>query len=141
MFNRIMALDVGEKRIGIAVSDPLRITAQGLENYNRKATEADDFAYFDGLIKEKNVGTIVCGNPLNMNGSVGPQAEKMLVFAKALEAHTGIPVKLWDERLTSKEVERLMIDADVSRKRRREVTDMLAAMRILQSYMDANPNG
>jgi len=136
-----MALDVGEKRIGIAVSDPLHITAQGLENYNRKNTEDEDFAHIASIIKEKQVGTIVCGNPLNMNGSVGPQAEKMKIFADALSEFTGLPVKLWDERLTSREVERLMIDADVSRKRRREVTDMLAAMRILQSYMDAHPNG
>ncbi len=138
---RILALDVGEKRIGIAVSDPLHITAQGLENFNRKNTEAEDLAHIASIIEDKQVGTIVCGNPLNMNGSVGPQAEKMKVFAETLGEFTGIPVKLWDERLTSREVERLMIDADVSRKRRREVTDMLAAMRILQSYMDAHPNG
>ncbi len=139
--NRILALDVGEKRIGIAVSDPLHITAQGLENYNRKGTESEDFEYITVIIKEKQVGTIVCGNPLNMNGSVGPQAEKVQAFAKALSEYTGLSVKLWDERLTSREVERLMIDADVSRKRRREVTDMLAAQRILQSYMDAHPRG
>ena len=139
--NRILALDVGEKRIGIAVSDPLHITAQGLENYNRKGTEKEDFEYITAIIKEKQVSTIVCGNPLNMNGSVGPQAEKVQAFARALGEHTGLSVELWDERLTSREVERLMIDADVSRKRRREVTDMLAAQRILQSYMDAHPRG
>lgn len=139
--NRILALDVGEKRIGIAVSDPLHITAQGLENYNRKPAEKDDFEYIATLIKEKQVGAVVCGNPLNMNGSVGPQAEKVQGFAKALGEHIGLSVDLWDERLTSREVERMMIDADVSRKKRREVTDMLAAQRILQSYMDAHPRG
>jgi len=136
--DRLLGLDVGEKRIGIAVSDPLKITAQGLENYNRKETEQADFEYFAEIIKEKNVSLIVCGNPLNMNGSFGPQAEKVHAFGDKLSSELGIPIAYWDERLTSMEVERIMIDADVSREKRRKVTDMLAAMRILQSYMDAN---
>jgi len=135
---RLMGLDVGEKRIGIAISDPLRITAQGLENYNRKEEESQDFEYLKNIMDTKNVELIVCGNPINMNGSVGPQAEKVQAFGNALSEFSGVPVKFWDERLTSMEVERLMIDADVSRKKRRNVTDMLASMRILQSYMDAN---
>jgi putative holliday junction resolvase len=133
-----MGLDVGEKRIGISVSDLLHITAQGLENYQRKGTEQADFEFFKALIKEKNVNLIVCGNPLNMNGSFGPQAEKVKAFGDALSAYCETPITYWDERLTSMEVEKIMIDADVSRKRRRQVTDMLASMRILQSYMDAH---
>ena len=135
---RMMGLDVGEKRIGIAVSDPLGITAQGLENYNRKSSEQADFDYIKSIIEQKSVSLIVCGNPLNMNGTAGPQSEKVRAFGDALSQFTAIPIKYWDERLTSAEVERMMIDADVSRKKRRSVTDMLASMRILQSYMDAN---
>ena len=136
--DRIIGLDVGEKRIGIALSDLLHITAQGFENYNRKVSLEDDFKYFLDIIKEKNVKLIVCGNPLNMNGSFGPQAEKVKVFGDALSEYCNIPIKYWDERLTSMEVEKLMISADVSRAKRKKVTDMLASMRILQSYMDAN---
>ena len=135
---RLMGLDVGEKRIGIAISDPLMITAQGYENYTRRPDTGDDFTYLKQIMTEKDVGMIVCGNPLNMNGSAGPQSEKVKAFGDALSESAGIPIKYWDERLTSMEVERLMIDADVSREKRRKVTDMLAAMRILQSYMDAN---
>lgn len=136
--DRLLSLDVGEKRIGMALSDPLKITAQGLENYNRKETEQADIDYINAIIKEKNVTLIVCGNPLNMNGSFGPQAEKVKAFGDKVSAACDTPIKYWDERLTSREVERLMIDADVSRAKRKKVTDMLAAMRILQSYMDAN---
>ena len=135
---RMMGLDVGEKRIGIAVSDLLGITAQGIENYNRKPTETADFDYIKDLINEKDVSLIVCGNPINMNGTIGPQSEKVRAFGDALSEYTGTPIRYWDERLTSAEVERMMIDADVSRKKRRSVTDMLAAMRILQSFMEAN---
>jgi putative holliday junction resolvase len=136
--DRLLSLDVGEKRIGIALSDPLKITAQGYENYTRKGTEEADIEYIKDIMIEKNVSLIVCGNPLNMNGSFGPQAEKVKEFGDKISKASDVPIKYWDERLTSREVERIMIDADVSRAKRKKVTDMLAAMRILQSYMDAN---
>jgi len=118
--NRALGLDVGEKRIGIAISDLLKITAQGLENYTRKSTQEEDFKHILDIIKEKNVGILVCGNPLNMNGSFGPQAEKVKAFGDALSEYCNIPIAYWDERLTSREVERLMIDADVSRAKRKK---------------------
>lgn len=135
MYKRILALDVGDKRIGVAVSDPLRITAQGVETYNRRE-EKEDVAYLAALAKEKDAEYILCGLPRNMNGTIGPQAEKVQAFAALLEEASGIPIRFWDERLTTVSMERMLIEADVSRQKRRKVIDKLAAVAILQSYLD-----
>ncbi len=131
-----MGLDVGDKRIGISLSDPLRITAQGLETFERKATEAEDIAYIGELIKKHDVEYIVCGLPKNMNGTVGPQAEKVQALMDAVKAALGIRVEYIDERLTTMLVERTLIEADVSRSKRRKVVDKLASVTILQGYLD-----
>ncbi len=131
-----MGLDVGDKRIGIALSDPLRITAQGLETYNRREDEAADIAYICALANAKDVEFFLCGLPKNMNGSIGPQAEKVMAFAKNLSDASGLEVKFYDERLTTMLVERTLIEADISRMKRRKVVDKLAAVTILQGYLD-----
>ena len=134
---RTMALDVGDKRIGIAVSDLLGITAQGLETYERRSLEAD-LAHIKELCMKQNVSKIVCGFPKNMNGTIGPQAQKVSVFAKEVEEATGLPLVFVDERLTTVFAERALLEADVSRKKRRMVIDKLAAVTILQGYLDTN---
>jgi len=130
---RILAFDIGEKRIGVAISDELGITAQGLETIERK----DSLDKIKGLVSEREVGEIVVGLPLNMNGSKGPRANDALNFAEELRKELGIEVKLWDERMSTLEVERLMIQGDVSRKKRKKKIDKLAAQVILQSYLTA----
>ncbi|HWR29119.1 MAG TPA: Holliday junction resolvase RuvX [Negativicutes bacterium] len=134
---RIMALDVGEKRIGVALSDELLVTAQGLCVINSKG-EAKDTAYICELIKEHGVTHLVLGLPRNMNGSYGPMAEKMREFGQRLsEKQQGIVVEYWDERLTTSAAQRVLVDADMSRNRRRQVVDKVAAVLILQGYMDS----
>jgi len=133
---RILGLDMGTKRIGVAISDALGITAQGVKTLNGE--EAREPAVFiKNLILEKDITEIVVGLPLNMDGSRGPQAEKAILFARNLEEKTGLPVKLWDERMSTLEVERVMLAADVSRAGRKKRIDKLAAQVILQSYLDA----
>ena len=133
---RILGLDVGDKRIGVALSDLLMITAQGTETYTRK-NEQEDIAYLCGLMKEKDVGTIVCGLPKNMNGTLGEQAEKVKDFAEKLKDACGLPLIYWDERLTTKSAHRTLLEADMSRKKRKQVVDKIAAVYILQGYMDS----
>ena len=132
-----MGLDVGDKRIGIALSDPLRITAQGVETYLRKE-DGEDAAYISSLAKKNDVEYIVCGLPKNMNGTIGPQAEKVMAFAGLVKECSGLEVVFEDERLTTMLVERTLIEADVSRQKRRRVVDKLAAVNILQGHLD-NP--
>lgn len=138
-YKRIMGLDVGDKRIGISLSDPLRITAQGLETYNRQDTEEKDIAHIAELIKKNDVEFIVCGLPKNMNGTIGPQAEKVMAFADGIHEATDIKIVYSDERLTTVLVERTLIEADMSRSKRRKVVDKLAAVTILQGYLDSHP--
>ena len=135
MYPKIMGLDVGEKRIGIALSDPLRITAQGLESYQVRGEEAD-FAYLKALCDKHGIEKIVCGLPKNMDGSIGPQAEKILAFAQKLQQAMQREVILEDERLTTVLAQRTLLEADVSRAKRRKVVDKLAAVAILQGYLD-----
>lgn len=137
MYPKIMGLDVGDKRIGIALSDPLRITAQGLLTYTRQDEEEADIAYLCRLLEEHDVEKVVCGLPKNMNGSLGPQAEKVQAFANRLQEASGKTVEYWDERLTSVFAERALLEADMSRAKRRKVIDKLAAVTILQSYLDS----
>ncbi|MEG7678389.1 Holliday junction resolvase RuvX [Listeria monocytogenes] len=134
---RIMGLDVGSKTVGVAISDPLGWTAQGVETIqideNRK-----QFGYdrVKELVLEYEVEKVVVGLPKNMNNTIGPRAESSKIYAEVLEARIGLPVVLWDERLTTSAAERTLIEAYVSRKKRKEVIDKLAAVMILQSYLD-----
>jgi putative holliday junction resolvase len=133
---RVLGLDVGSKRIGVAISDPLGITAQGLETLQRQNKRLD-FERLTQLVRHHDVAEIVIGFPLRMSGAEGTQAEKMQRFAEELRERVGLPVHLWDERLTSAEANRLLRETDMSIQRRREVVDQMAAVLILQSWMDA----
>jgi putative holliday junction resolvase len=135
---RTMGLDVGSKTVGIALSDELGWTAQGLETL--KINEEENVFGFDELgkiIKEYEVGKIVVGLPKNMNGSIGPRGEASQFYARELEERFGIPVILWDERLTTVAAERVLLEADLSRKKRKKVIDKMAAMMILQGYLNS----
>lgn len=131
---RILGLDVGQKRIGIALSDPLGWTAQGHSVLQRNLQ--DDMARLKTLCQENEVDLIVVGWPLNMNGTEGPKALEIQQFARELKQFTGLPVELWDERLTTVTAEKVLIQADVSRRKRKQVIDKMAATFILQSYLD-----
>ncbi|QQK79587.1 Holliday junction resolvase RuvX [Salicibibacter cibi] len=132
---KILGLDVGDKRIGVAISDALGLTAQGLETIAVKGHEST-IAKILKVVCEHDVEKIVVGLPKNMNGTLGPRAEKSQQFAASLEKNATIPVQFWDERLTTKAAERTLISADVSRKKRKKVVDKLAAVLILQGYLD-----
>ena len=132
---RILGLDLGSKNIGIALSDPLKITSQGLTTLKR-ISRAKDLSQLRELVREHDVREVVVGLPLNMDGSLGPQAEKVTREAERLRSELGIPVILWDERLTTVEAERTLLQADVSRSKRKKVIDKLAAQIILQGYLD-----
>lgn len=134
---RILALDVGSKRIGVAVSDPLGITAQGLETIQRQ-NKRRDLEALGALLKQYDVREIVVGLPLRLSGAEGTQSEKMRRFASDLEAHFGITVHLWDERWTSTEANRLLREAELSIEKRGKAVDRMAAVLILQSWMEAH---
>ena len=131
-----MGLDVGSKTIGVAVSDPLGITAQGLPTIRRQNKRVD-FEKLDSLIREYQIAEIVVGLPLRKSGQIGTQAEKMQAFAAELEKRFQLPVHLWDERLTSAQANRLLRETEMSIKRRGEVVDRMAAVLILQSFMES----
>jgi putative Holliday junction resolvase len=133
---KILGLDIGEKRIGIAISDELGYTAQGMRVMNRSGLE-DDLTVLRELIKETEATEVVMGLPKNMDGSLGESAQKVLSFAKKMEESLSIPVILWDERWTTAEATRLLVEADLSRTKRRKVVDKLAAVLILQGYLDS----
>lgn len=134
---RIMALDMGEKRIGVALSDELLLTAQGLCVVNSKGVEKD-LDQIGELIKEYGVTHLVIGLPRNMNGSYGPMAEKVREFGiRLMEKQPEVPVAYWDERLTTSAAQRVLVEADMSRAKRRQVVDKVAAGLILQGYMDS----
>lgn len=133
---RVLGLDVGSKRIGVAVSDPLGITAQGLETIQRQNKRLD-FAQLERVIRNHAVTEIVVGFPLRMSGAEGTQAEKMQRFAEELRQRFRLPVHLWDERLTSAQANRLLRETEMSIKRRGQVVDQMAAVLILQSWMEA----
>lgn len=136
---RAMGLDFGEKTIGVALSDLMGWTAQGLKVIRRK--EVDEFKELDAIIKEYEVSTIVLGLPKNMNNTLGPRAEKTQEFAEILkERYPEINLVLEDERLTTAQVQRQLISADVSRKKRKQVVDKMAASLILQTYLDRKAN-
>jgi putative Holliday junction resolvase len=134
--HRILALDLGKKRIGLAISDPLGITAQGMPNLNR-TNKRSDLDALEQLIREREVGLILLGNPINMRGAEGRQSGWVREFAGALEARTGLPVKLWDERLTSVEAGRVLRSSGISIEKRAAAVDRLSAVILLQSYLDS----
>lgn len=133
---RILALDLGKKRIGLALSDPLGITAQGLPNLNR-TNKRSDLAALHALVREREVGLILMGNPINMRGAEGRQSGWVREFAADLEAWTKLPVKLWDERLTSVEAGRVLRSSGISIEKRAAAVDRLSAVILLQSYLDS----
>jgi len=133
---KIMGLDVGDVRTGVAVSDALGWTAQGKEVIKSKSLE-EGIEYIASLVEKYNVEKIVVGLPKNMNGSLGPRAEKVLSFVESLKSRIDLPIITWDERLSTVAAERTLIQADLSRKKRKEVIDKMAAVVILQNYLDS----
>lgn len=133
---RVIGLDVGSKTIGVAISDPLAITAQGLDTIRRKNKRAD-FEQLEGLLDQYQVSEIVVGYPLRLSGAEGTQSAKMQAFAEEIRKRFGLPVHLWDERLTSSQANRILREGNLSIRRRAEAVDRMAAVLILQSWMDA----
>jgi putative holliday junction resolvase len=133
---RVLGLDVGSKTIGMAVSDPLGITAQGLRTLRRKNKRLD-FEQLAAVLREYKVSEIVVGYPLRLSGIEGTQSEKMQRFAEELREKFGLPVHLWDERLTSSQANRILRDSELSIKKRGEAVDRMAAVLILQNWMEA----
>ena len=139
---RIMGLDYGSKTIGVAVSDPMGLTAQGLEIIRREEENKlrKSLRRIEELAKEYQVEEIVLGFPKNMNNTIGERAEKSLQLKETLERRLGLPVIMWDERLTTVEADRTLIEAGVLRENRKKYVDMIAAVFILQGYLDAKAN-
>ena len=135
---RVLALDVGSKRIGVAVTDQLGITAQGLETIQRQ-NKRRDLDALRQLIRKYQVREIVIGLPLRLSGAEGTQSEKMRVFADLLRSEFAATVHLWDERWTSTEANRLLRETDLSIQKRAQAVDRMAAVLILQSWMEAHP--
>lgn len=135
-YYRVMALDYGDVRIGIALSDPTRFLATGYENYTRKDL-VTDCKHIADIISSNNVKVVVLGLPLNMDGSKGVRVEKTYEFAEELKKYTSVDIDYLDERLTSVSAEKILISADISRKKRKEVLDKLSATIILQDYLDS----
>ncbi|MCI8862426.1 MAG: Holliday junction resolvase RuvX [Lachnospiraceae bacterium] len=135
---RIMGLDFGSKTVGVAVSDPLGITAQPIEIVRRKSENKlrQTLARIEELIREYQVTQLVLGLPKNMNNTLGERAEKSLEFKEMLERRTGLPVVMWDERLTTVEANRALMEGNVRREERGKYVDALAAVLILQGYLD-----
>ena len=135
---RIMGLDFGSKTVGVAISDPLLITAQGIEIIRRKGENKlrQTLARIEELIEEYEVSEIVLGLPKNMNDTLGDQANLSLEFQEKLKRRTGLPVTMWDERLTTVSADRAMMEAGIRRERRKEYVDKIAAVFILQGYLD-----
>jgi putative Holliday junction resolvase len=134
---RILALDPGEKRIGLAVSDEMGWTAQGLPTLNREGIRRD-LDHLAAVVKEYQVNRIVVGVPYNQHGGLGVSGERAMALIERIAAHCGVPVEPWDERLTTKQAERVLIEGGVSRARRKLSRDRMAAVLILQSYLDAH---
>lgn len=135
---RIMGLDLGSKTVGVAISDPLLITAQGITTIQRKGENKlrRTMAQIEALIEEYEVSEIVLGNPKHMNADEGERSKLSAEFKDMLERRTGLPVTLWDERLTTVAAEKILIEANVRREHRKEYVDKIAAVLILQSYLD-----
>lgn len=136
---RVMGLDYGSKTVGVAICDPLGITAQGIETIERKEENKlrKTLARIEELIREYEVESVVLGLPKNMNNTLGERAEKTLEFKEMLERRTGLTVTLWDERLTTVEAERTLMESKVRREDRKKYVDKIAAVFILQGYLDS----
>jgi len=132
---RYIGLDVGDRTIGVAVSDPLNFTAQGITTLRRKSIEKD-MENLKELFSSYEIQEIIVGLPKNMNGTIGSQAEKAMDFGRVVEEVFGLPVVFWDERLTTLAANRAMLEADLSRKKRKGLVDKIAATFILQGYLD-----
>lgn len=139
---RILGLDYGTKTVGVAVSDPLGYTAQGIEIIRREseAKIRKTLQRIEELVKEYEVETIVLGYPKNMNGTDGERAQKSLEFKETLERRTGIPVVMWDERLTTVSADKIMMESGIRRENRKEFVDEIAAMFILENYLESLRN-
>jgi putative pre-16S rRNA nuclease len=133
---RILALDLGKKRIGLALSDPLGITAQGLPTLQRTNIRGD-MAALAGIVAEREVTLLLMGNPLHMSGDAGRQAAYVREFAERLAAHTGVPLKYWDERLTTVEAHRVLRSSGIGIEKRAQAIDKLSAVILLESYLDS----
>jgi putative Holliday junction resolvase len=136
LHRRVLALDVGSRRIGVAVSDPLGITAQGLDTIQRQ-NKRKDWEALSAVLAKYDVAEIVVGLPLRLSGAEGTQSEKMRLFADELRAKSGLPVHLWDERWTSTEANRLLRETNLSIEKRGKAVDRMAAILILQSWLGA----
>ena len=135
---RTMGLDVGSKTVGVSLSDAFGWTAQGLKTIQINEDKGEyGFEEIGTLIKENEVSKVVVGLPKNMNGTIGPRGEASQFYADELNKRFGVPVVLWDERLTTVAAERVLLEADVSRKKRKKVIDKMAASMILQGYLDS----
>jgi putative Holliday junction resolvase len=134
--SRVLALDLGKKRIGLALSDELGVTAQGLETLQRTNIR-EDLARISQLVSERNVALILIGNPLHMSGREGRQVEYARDFGERLKAASGVPVEFWDERLTTVEAQRVLRQSGISIEKRAKAVDRLAAVILLESYLDS----
>lgn len=139
---RILGLDFGSRTVGVAVSDPLMITAQGVEIIRRKEENKlrQTLARIDELVREYEVSLIVLGLPKNMNNTLGDRVEKTMEFKEALIRRTGLEVIMWDERLTTVAADKAMMEAGIRRENRKDYVDMIAAEFILQGYLDSKSN-
>jgi len=135
---RVLGLDVGDKRIGVALSDETGLLASPLSTLQRVGPRQDPKT-IAALVREHGVAVIVVGLPYNLDGSIGPQAEKVRAFAEALKPVVRVPVRFWDERLTSVEAEQILAEREVPWQRRKGLVDQVAAVLILQGYLDAHP--
>jgi putative holliday junction resolvase len=133
---RIMGLDIGEKTIGIAICDPLGFTAQGITTIRRKGKE-NDIEELKKICDEYKVEEIISGLPKNMNGTLGPQSEKIIKFCDLIKERLSLPLKYWDERLTTVAATKAMLESDMSRAKRKKIVDKVAATYILQGYLDS----
>lgn len=137
MAKRVMALDVGERRIGVAVSDPLGLTAQPLPTYTRRNPRADA-QHVQTVIQEQGVGRVVVGLPISLRGEMGAQAQRVQTFVEQLQQVVTVPIVTADERFTSQAADRLMTAHDVSRRRRAAASDQVAAQLILMHYLETH---
>lgn len=136
--SRILGIDYGEKRIGLAISDPLRITAQGIDTLERHGWE-EDLGAIRKIVTQHQVERVIVGLPRRMDGTIGRQAQRVEDFVRRLVEGIGLPVETWDERLTTVAAERALLEGSVRRRKRKSLRDRLAAVFILQGYLDAQP--
>lgn len=137
---RLLSLDYGTKRIGVAISDELLIVAQGIDSIYRKDLKTDLEA-INKLVKEYDVSQIVCGLPINMDGTYSQKTNEAIAFMDDLAKVVSVPITKWDERLTSMQADRILLEADMSRAKRRHLSDKVAAQLILQNYLDSRKKG